>query len=69
MSATLDAVPMRTKAKLRAAAEDHITVVACEPDRVKAYFQDPKVKYAAWIYLWTGSINCRCITAASVSPL
>ena len=40
-------VPMRTKAKLRAAAEDHMTVVANEPGRVKAYFQDPRVKYAA----------------------
>lgn len=40
-------VPMRTKAKLRAAAEDHMTVVANEPERVKAYFQDPRVKYAA----------------------
>jgi len=40
-------VPMRTKAKLRAAAEDHMAVVAGEPERVKAYFQDPKVKYAA----------------------
>jgi transposase len=40
-------VPMRTKAKLRAAAEDHMTVVTNEPHRVKAYFQDPRVKYAA----------------------
>lgn len=40
-------VPMCTKAKLRAAAEDHMAVVDIEPERVKAYFQDPKVKYAA----------------------
>jgi transposase len=40
-------VPMRTKAKLRAAAEDHMAVVANEPERVKAYFQDPRFKYAA----------------------
>jgi transposase len=40
-------VPIRTKPKLRAAAEDHMRVVAAEPERVKAYFQDPRVKYAA----------------------
>ena len=40
-------VPMRTKVKLRAAAEDHMAVVASEPERVKAYFQDHRVKYAA----------------------
>ncbi|GHU05183.1 hypothetical protein AGMMS49960_21540 [Betaproteobacteria bacterium] len=40
-------VPMRTKAKLLAAAKDHMTIVASEPHRVKAYFQDPRVKYAA----------------------
>jgi len=40
-------VPMHTKAKLLAAAEDHMALVACDPERVKAYFQDPKVKYAA----------------------
>jgi transposase len=40
-------VPIRTKTKLRAAAEDHMKVVASEPTRVKAYFQDSRVKYAA----------------------
>jgi transposase len=40
-------VPIRTKDKLRAAAEDHMQVVANEPARVKAYFQDSRVKYAA----------------------
>ena len=40
-------VPIRTKTKLRAAAEDHMKGVASEPARVKAYFQDPRVKYAA----------------------
>ncbi len=40
-------VPIRTKSKLRAAAEDHMQIVATEPERVKAYFQDPRVKYAA----------------------
>jgi hypothetical protein len=38
---------MRKKASLRAAAEEHITVITNEPERVKAYFQDPRVKYAA----------------------
>jgi transposase len=40
-------VPVRTKAKLRAAAEDHMTALGSEPERVAAYFQDPYVKYAA----------------------
>jgi hypothetical protein len=39
--------PMCTKAKLQAAAEEHMTIVANEPHRVKAYFQNPGVKYAA----------------------
>jgi len=40
-------VPARTKAKLRAATEEHMTVIGNEPERVKAYFHDPRVKYAA----------------------
>jgi transposase len=40
-------VPMRTKAKLRAAAEQHMEVIGSEPERVKAYFRNPRVKYAA----------------------
>lgn len=40
-------VPARTKAKLRAAAEEHMAVIGSEPERVKAYFRDPRVKYAA----------------------
>jgi transposase len=40
-------VPVRTKAKLKAAAEDHMTMIGASPERVCAYFQDPKVKYAA----------------------
>ena len=40
-------VPMRTKAKLFTAAQDHMTMVANEPERVKSYFKDPRVKYAA----------------------
>jgi transposase len=40
-------VPARTKAKLRNAATDHMTELEQSPERVKAYFQDPKVRYAA----------------------
>lgn len=40
-------VPVRTKAKLRAAAEQHMEVIGSEPERVKAYFRDPRVNYAA----------------------
>jgi transposase len=40
-------VPVRTKAKLKAAAEDHMTTIGKSPDQVRAYFQDPRVKYAA----------------------
>ena len=40
-------VPIRTKTKLRAAAEDLMAVIVSEPLRVQAYFQDPLVKYAA----------------------
>lgn len=40
-------VPVRTKAKLKTAAEEHMQTIARSPDRVRAYFQDPEVKYAA----------------------
>jgi transposase len=40
-------VPVRTKAKLHAAATDHMTRIEGDPHRVKSYFQDPRVKYAA----------------------
>lgn len=40
-------VPVRTKAKLRAAADEHMQFVAANRKRVRAYFQDPIVKYAA----------------------
>jgi transposase len=40
-------VPARTKPKLRKAATDHMEQLETEPHRVKAYFQDPRVKYAA----------------------
>ena len=40
-------VPAGTKAKLRAATEEHVAVIGNEPERVKAYFHDPRAKYAA----------------------
>jgi transposase len=40
-------VPLRTKAKLKAAAQNHMTLIGQSPDRVRAYFRDPRVKYAA----------------------
>ncbi len=40
-------VPVRTKAKLKAASEEHMDLIGQSPDRVRAYFQDPRVKYAA----------------------
>lgn len=40
-------VPVRTKSKLKAAAEDHMNMIGTSPERVRAYFRDPKVKYAA----------------------
>lgn len=39
--------PVRTKNKLRMAAVDHMTKLENSPERVKAFFQDPRVKYAA----------------------
>ena len=40
-------VPARTKAKLKAAAIDHMTMLEQTPQRVMNYFRDPKVAYAA----------------------
>jgi transposase len=40
-------VPARTKAKLKAAATAHMEKLEASPQRVKSYFQDPRVKYAA----------------------
>lgn len=40
-------VPVRTKAKLRDAANEHMAMLEKSPERVMSYFQDPKVKYAA----------------------
>jgi len=40
-------VQVRTKAKLRAATEAHMAMLAVNPPRVMSYFQDPRVQYAA----------------------
>ena len=40
-------VPVRTKAKLREAANEHMLMIEQSPERVKSFFGDPKVKYAA----------------------
>ena len=40
-------VPVRSKAKLRDAANAHMTLLERTPERVIAYFQDRPVRYAA----------------------
>lgn len=40
-------VPVKTKAKLKAAAENHMDRLAQSPDAVRAFFRDPRCKYAA----------------------
>ena len=40
-------VPCRTRDKLRKAATEHMTVLEKNPDRIKAFFKDPIVAYAA----------------------
>jgi transposase len=40
-------VPVRTKAKLRDATNQHMAMLESNPDRVRNFFQDKRVKYAA----------------------
>lgn len=40
-------VPVRTKAKLREAANEHMVMLEQNPERVISYFQDQRVRYAA----------------------
>jgi transposase len=40
-------VPIRTKTRLREAANDHMTMLGQAPERVISYFQDRRVRYAA----------------------
>jgi hypothetical protein len=38
---------VRTKAKLREAANEHMSMLEKTPERVMSYFQDRRVRYAA----------------------
>ena len=40
-------VPCRTKDKLKKAATEHMTAIESNPERIKAFFKDPIVAYAA----------------------
>jgi len=40
-------VSVRTKAKLKAATTEHMQNLKKSPERIKKYFQDSRVKYAA----------------------
>ena len=40
-------VPVRTKATLREAANEHMAMLEQNPQRVMSYFQDRRVRYAA----------------------
>jgi transposase len=40
-------VPARTKAKLRSAASEHMENLSRSPERVRSFFKDSRVKYAA----------------------
>jgi len=40
-------VAVRTKAKLKLAATEHMVKLEQSPERIKRFFQDPGVKYAA----------------------
>ena len=40
-------VPVRTKLRLREAANKHRTMLEQNPERVMSYFQDRRVRYAA----------------------
>jgi transposase len=40
-------VPCRTKDKLRTAATEHMTAIEKNPERIKSFFEDPKIAYAA----------------------
>ena len=40
-------VPVRTKVKLRQAANDHMTMLENSPERIMRYFQDRRVRDAA----------------------
>jgi len=39
--------PSRTKANLKAAAEDHLSMLKRTPSRIRKYFRDPAINYAS----------------------
>jgi len=41
-------VPVRTKNKLRSAAESHMRMLEQRPERIIKYFEDPAISYAAF---------------------
>jgi hypothetical protein len=42
-----NSAPVKTKAKLRNAAEAHMTMLEHKPERIIKYFEDPAIRYAA----------------------
>ncbi len=40
-------VPARTKARLREVTNEHMAELEQRPERVRAYFRDPRIAYAA----------------------
>jgi transposase len=40
-------VPVRTKAKLKQAADEHMAMLKATPARIEKYFEDPAISYAA----------------------
>jgi hypothetical protein len=40
-------VQFQTKDKLKAATKAHMDMLDKNPERVRSYFQDPRVRYAA----------------------
>ena len=39
--------PKKTKAELRAAAEEHMRILKRSPERIVKYFEDPAIQYAS----------------------
>jgi len=52
-------VVLRTKAKLRLATEAHMTKLQTQPERMRAFFDDSRVGYAARWAIHAGSIGSR----------
>lgn len=43
--------PVRTKAKLRQAANDHMAMLVRSPEHVMSYFQEASVRYVACYFI------------------